>query len=114
MSTPNGPDTSGTGSATKDPPNRDSTNTEPVGAASRAAARVRSLPMRTRLLVPALLLASLLPACRGMPTAAKVVLTPLTVVRDVIDVPLVSITNVFHVWALASSPIPQPSAGVAA
>ncbi len=57
------------------------------------------------------LLATLAPiGCSN--TAGRVVLTPLTGVRDVIDAPLVGLTNVFDYWAESSSKIPSASAGV--
>ena len=45
-------------------------------------------------------------------TAGRAVLTPLTLARDVVDVPLVTVTNVFEYWADRSDPIPTPQAGV--
>lgn len=45
-------------------------------------------------------------------TTGKSLLTPLTVVRDVVDAPVVSLTNVFDYWAEGSSKIPSASAGV--
>ena len=53
--------------------------------------------------------ASTLPACHT--TAGRVALTPLTAVRDVVDAPLVSLTNVFEDWADSSGP-PKPNVGV--
>ena len=50
--------------------------------------------------------------CASMPTAGKVALTPLTGVRDIVDAPLVSITNAFESWARASNPNPTPGANV--
>ncbi len=47
-----------------------------------------------------------------MHTAGKVALTPLTGVRDVVDAPLVSLTNVFQFWADKSNPTPTPGANV--
>lgn len=55
-----------------------------------------------------------LPACSGLPTAARVVVTPFAVVRDIVDAPLVSLTNVFQTWADHSSPIPSVGVGVTA
>jgi len=55
-----------------------------------------------------------LPACSGLPTAARVVVTPFTVVRDIVDAPLVSLTNVFQTWADHSSPVPTVGVGVTA
>jgi len=57
-----------------------------------------------------LLTLALLSGCVSTP--GRVVLTPLTVVRDVVDAPLVSLTNVFEVWADRADPVPQASAGV--
>ena len=57
----------------------------------------------------AVLLALVPVACHT--TTGKVVLTPVTVVRDVVDAPLVSITNLFEDWADASNP-PRPNVGV--
>ncbi len=57
------------------------------------------------------LCAALLPiGCSN--TAGRAILSPLTVVRDVVDAPIVSITNVFDDWAESSSKIPSASAGV--
>jgi len=42
----------------------------------------------------------------------RVALTPLTVVRDVVDVPLVTVTNIFEFGADRSSPNPVPRANV--
>ena len=42
----------------------------------------------------------------------KVALTPLTVVRDTVDLPLVSVTNLFDYWARSSNPNPVPTPGV--
>jgi hypothetical protein len=44
--------------------------------------------------------------------AGRAALTPLTVVGDVVDAPLVSLTNAFEYWGDRSSPIPTPGAGV--
>ena len=44
--------------------------------------------------------------------AGKVALTPLTGVRDIVDAPLVSLTNVFQFWADKSNPTPTPGANV--
>ncbi len=65
-----------------------------------------------RLLVVLLLVGSISPGCANMPTAGKVVLTPLTAVRDVIDVPLASLANVFEYWAERANRDPQPNVGV--
>jgi hypothetical protein len=61
-------------------------------------------------LLAVLMVACLLTACAT--TAGKVMASPFTGVRDVVDVPLVSVTNVFEHWADRASPIPQPGAGV--
>jgi hypothetical protein len=58
----------------------------------------------------AVLLAALAGGCAH--PAGRVALTPLTVVRDTVDAPLVSLTNVFEYWADKSNPIPMPGAGV--
>lgn len=58
----------------------------------------------------AVLAALLLPSCAN--PVGRAALTPLTVVRDVVDAPLVTLTNVFEVWADRSDPVPQASAGV--
>lgn len=50
--------------------------------------------------------------CAAARTTGKVVLTPVTVVRDVVDAPLVSVTNVFQFWADKTNPNPVPGAGV--
>jgi len=42
----------------------------------------------------------------------KVAATPLVFVRDVVDVPLVSVTNVFETWADRSDPWAAPTPGV--
>lgn len=55
------------------------------------------------------LLAVLPVACHT--TAGRVVLTPVTAVRDVVDAPLVTLTNAFEDWADASG-APRPNAGV--
>jgi hypothetical protein len=47
-----------------------------------------------------------------MHPAGKAALTPLTVVRDVVDAPLVTITNVFEYWADRTDPVPRPGANV--
>lgn len=66
----------------------------------------QSLPRRALFaLVPALLATS---GC----TATKVVFTPVTVVRDIVDVPFASLANVFEFWADRSDPTPTPSVGV--
>ncbi|MCC6548382.1 hypothetical protein IT570_14580 [Candidatus Sumerlaeota bacterium] len=42
----------------------------------------------------------------------KVLATPLTGVRDVVDVPLVSLSTLFNYWGDQSNPIPTPQPGV--
>ena len=59
-----------------------------------------------------LLLLSSLGACANLPAPAKVVLTPLTVVRDVVDAPFTSLANVFEHWAEGSHKEPKPNIGV--
>lgn len=51
-----------------------------------------------------------LPGCSN--TVGRVVLTPLTGVRDVVDAPLVTLANAFEYWAERSDPVPVPQAGV--
>lgn len=46
----------------------------------------------------------------GCATAGKALVTPLTVVRDVVDAPLVTIANATEGWARASNPRPVPQA----
>lgn len=76
------------------------------------------LPLFRRACTPAsnvcrfLCLAWTLSACSGLPTPARVLATPFTVVRDVVDAPLVSLTNVFQSWADQSSPVPRAGVGV--
>jgi hypothetical protein len=55
-----------------------------------------------------LLLAFLLAGCAT--TTGKVIASPFTGVRDVVDAPFVTVTNVFEYWADRTSPIPQPGA----
>lgn len=55
------------------------------------------------ILFPALLLGA---GCAS--TAGRIALTPLSVVRDVVDVPLVTVTNIFEAGADRSSPNPLP------
>jgi hypothetical protein len=50
--------------------------------------------------------------CSGLPTPVRVIATPFTLVRDVVDVPLVSLTNVFQSWADKSDPVPRAGAGL--
>lgn len=45
-------------------------------------------------------------------TTVRVVVTPVTVVRDVVDMPLVSLTNAFNIWAERSNPQPTPQVGI--
>jgi len=59
-----------------------------------------------------LCVAAAAPACASAPRPVKVALTPLTVVRDVVDAPLTSVANLFEDWADASDPTPKPSVGV--
>lgn len=54
-------------------------------------------------------LAFILTGCSNIPTAGQVVLTPLTVVRDTVDAPLVSLTNVFETFASWSNPKQAPN-----
>ena len=58
--------------------------------------------------LPALLVAGLvLPGC----TTVKVIATPVTVVRDVVDVPVASLANLFEHWSNQIKPGP-PNVGV--
>ncbi len=50
--------------------------------------------------------------CSCSSTTGRVALTPLTGARDLVDVPLVTLTNVFEFWAGRSDPTPTPSVGV--
>jgi hypothetical protein len=61
---------------------------------------------------PILVLLLLATSCASLPAPAKVVLTPLTVVRDVVDVPLASLANVFEYWAGQNPKTPTPHVGV--
>lgn len=60
------------------------------------------------------LLGFALVGCAQAKVAGKVVATPITVVRDVVDAPLVSITNAFETWADRTRPAAAPTAGVSA
>lgn len=52
-------------------------------------------------------------AKRGpLDTTVRVIATPVCVARDVVDVPLVSLTNAFNIWAEKSNRDPTPRAGV--
>lgn len=44
--------------------------------------------------------------------AGKIAATPLTVVRDTVDAPLVSLANVFELWADRTDPFAPPTPGV--
>ena len=50
--------------------------------------------------------------CTALQTTGKVIVTPLTVVRDTVDAPLVSTTNVFEYFAQQSKIAKAPHAGV--
>lgn len=63
-------------------------------------------------LLPLSLIAILLGACANLPAPAKAVITPLTVVRDLVDVPFASLANVFEYWAEGSHKEPKPHVGV--
>jgi hypothetical protein len=56
--------------------------------------------------------ALLLTGCAELVTTGKVVATPFTVVRDVVDAPLVTATNAFETWADRTNPRPTPGANV--
>jgi len=45
-------------------------------------------------------------------TGGRLALTPLTGIRDIVDAPLVTLTNAFETWAESSSKTPTPQAGV--
>lgn len=68
-----------------------------------------SRPARRRALAALTGLLLVTPACS---TTTKVVVTPLTVVRDVVDAPVTSLANVFEFWADRSDPTPTPGVGV--
>lgn len=59
-------------------------------------------------LIPAILAGS---ACKTMPKEGKIALTPVTVVRDTVDLPLMGLTNFFS-WAAQRSGEPVPQANV--
>ncbi len=65
-------------------------------------------------ILAALLLGALAPlsGCAGWKAVGKGMATPLTVVRDVVDAPVVSLTNAFEHFADKTSPAPTPHAGV--
>lgn len=63
-------------------------------------------PRRLLLLPAAVLLALLASACASTPV--KVVATPITVTRDVVDAPLVTVTNAFETWSWMTRPDPVP------
>lgn len=58
------------------------------------------------------IIAVALAGCAEMQTTGKVVATPFTVVRDLVDAPLVSVTNVCETFARRSNPNPTPGANV--
>lgn len=58
--------------------------------------------------VLALVLMSMASGC----VAVKIVATPVTVVRDIVDAPLVSLTNVCETWADRTDPWAPPTPGV--
>lgn len=64
-------------------------------------------------LLPVLLVAFFFCGCAAARTTGKVVVTPVTVVRDVVDAPVVSLTNVCELFASWSNPrsAPQPNVG---
>jgi hypothetical protein len=53
-----------------------------------------------------------LSGCAAVKTTGKVIVTPVTVVRDVADAPLVTVTNAFYKWGKRSQRNPKPGAGV--
>ena len=61
-----------------------------------------------------LLLAGFAPAfgCAGLKAVGKGAVAPVAVVRDLVDAPLVSVTNAFEHFADNTSPAPTPRAGV--
>jgi hypothetical protein len=50
--------------------------------------------------------------CMSGCLAGKIAATPIVFVRDVVDAPLVSLTNVFETWADRSDPWAAPTPGV--
>ncbi len=50
--------------------------------------------------------------CSELATTGRVVATPFTVVRDTVDAPVVSVTNVFEFFADNTRPARAPGAGV--
>ena len=70
------------------------------------------VPPAFRITVCFPVLAMLLVGCAHLETGGKVALTPLTVVRDVVDTPLVSVTNVFEFFADQTHPAKAPGVGV--
>lgn len=56
-------------------------------------------------------IALVLPLLNGC-LAGKIAATPLTVVRDTVDAPLVSLTNLFETWADRTDPFNAPSPNV--
>lgn len=68
-----------------------------------------------RILLPLLLLALLFSsgcASRAAVVTGKAVVTPVVVVRDVVDVPLVSLSTLFNYWGDLSNPLAPPQPGV--
>ncbi len=53
-----------------------------------------------------------LTGCAGLRMTGKVAVTPLTVVRDFVDAPLVTITNGFETFANRTRPARAPRAGI--
>lgn len=51
-------------------------------------------------------------ASRAAVVTGKVVVTPVVVVRDVVDVPLVSLSSLFNYWGDLSNPLEPPQPGV--
>lgn len=72
------------------------------------------IPMRFLLLACLLMATAATSGCasRGAVVTGKVLLTPVTVARDVVDVPLVTISTLFIYWASQSDPFAPPQPGV--
>lgn len=68
--------------------------------------------LRSSPFLPILFAIAPLLGCAELKTTGKVVATPLTVVRDTVDAPLVSITNVFEFFADHTKIAKTPHAGV--
>lgn len=67
--------------------------------------------MKMRIVLALMLCVPLL-GCANLHPAAKGALTPFTGIRDVVDAPFVTVTNLTMGWAKRSNPNPVPGAGV--